>query len=202
MAEHTLDQLLVRRRPLAHMAAQLAAGSSGEEGVVLEEIALSAAVNLRGPDDARFRSAVADAIDIEPPARANTFTSVDAHRCLWLGPDEWLLTSDATPGERLEASLVPALAAYPASIVDVSAAYAALGLCGQHARDVLAKACPLDFHPRAFRVGQCAQSVFARTHALVALEDERPRFRLLVRRSFAAYLADWLLDAMREYRGA
>jgi sarcosine oxidase subunit gamma len=30
--------------------------------------------------------------------------------------------------------------------------------------------------------------------------DAEPSYRLLVRGSFAQYLADWLLDAMEEYR--
>ena len=64
---------------------------------------------------------------------------------------------------------------------------------------MLAKACPLDFHPRAFGPARCAQSNVARTQALIALEDELPVFRLFVRSSFAVYLAEWLLDAMREY---
>ena len=57
----------------------------------------------------------------------------------------------------------------------------------------------LDLHPRSFRPGDCAQSNFARTQAIVALEDEAPLFHLFVRRSLAPYLAEWLLDAMREY---
>jgi sarcosine oxidase, subunit gamma len=201
MAEDPQRDSGLRRSPLQHMARQLAEGSSGEDGVVLEEIRISAAINLRGDcGDARFRQGVIEATRIEPPALPNTFTHGSACRCLWLGPDEWLLLSDAADPDRLEAALSATLAGQAVSVIDVGAGYAALGLSGPRAREVLAKACPLDFHPRAFRVGQCAQSVFARSHAIVALEDERPLFRLLVKRSFAAYLAEWLLDAMREYR--
>ncbi len=40
----------------------------------------------------------------------------------------------------------------------------------------------------------------ARTQVvLVAPDDGRPDFQVLVRSSFAGYLADWLLDATSEY---
>ena len=186
---------------LAHLAERLAAGSvPGAEGVELAEIALPVKVNLRGdPGDAAFRRAVASALGLEPPVAANTSTRAGPTRCFWLGPDEWFVVA-ARSGEDLAARLRAALAGQHVSVVDVGAAYVALQLTGPRAREVLAKACPLDLHPRAFHLGYCAQSNFARTQALVALEDEAPVFHLFVRRSFAGYLADWLLDAMGEYR--
>ncbi len=195
MADTVRDTDL-RRSPLQHLARHLSEASSAENAVTLEEIRFPVAINLRGDgSDARFRAGVRNATGSEPPTVANTFTQNGANRCLWLGPDEWLVTNDT--GERIEADLAAALAGQAACIVEVSAGYATLRLGGGRAREVLSTACPLDLHPRAFRVGQCAQSIFARTQVIVALEDERPLFRLLVRRSFAAYVAEWLLDAMR-----
>jgi sarcosine oxidase subunit gamma len=40
----------------------------------------------------------------------------------------------------------------------VSGGQTTLHLHGSHVRDVLAKGCPIDFHPRVFGIGQCAQS--------------------------------------------
>jgi sarcosine oxidase subunit gamma len=187
-----------RHLALAHMAARLAAGSSGEQGVVLEEVALESILNLRGaPDDARFRDAVRAVIDAELPLEANTFSRAGALRVLWLGPDEWLIAGGWPDAAR---RLTAAVAEFHASVTDLGAAYAVLELRGRRACEVLAKACPLDLHPRAFRPGQCAQSILARTQGIVMLEDDAPVFRLFVRRSFAGYLAEWLLDAMEEYR--
>jgi len=56
----------------------------------------------------------------------------------------------------------------------------------------------LDLHPRAFPVGHCAQTHFAHAGALICLWDERPAFELVVRRSFADYLWQWLLTAARD----
>ena len=186
---------------LQHLAERLAAGSiAGAEGVQLSELALPAMINLRGdPTEAAFRRGVQSALGLEPGIQANTFTRNATMRCLWLGPDEWLIVAAAGTAEDLAARLCAALAGQHVSVVDISAAYASLQLAGQRAREVLAKACPLDLHPRTFRSGHCAQSNFARTQAIVALEDDAPVFHLYVRRSLAAYLAEWLLDAMREY---
>ena len=50
------------------------------------------------------------------------------------------------------------------------------------------------------RAGRCAQCDFARAQGLLVLQSDAPIFHLFVRRSLAAYIAEWLLDAMREYR--
>lgn len=191
------------RAPLAHMAQQLADGSSGAEGVVLAEGRLAALVNLRGsPADAGFLETARDALGCALPVTANTFTRSGSRRCLWLGPDEWLVVCEQDEQKDTVVLLRDRLAGRQAAVIDLGAAYAVLELRGAKAPEVLAKACSLDFHPRAFRAGQCAQSNFARTRAIVMREDDATLFRLFVHRSFAGYLAEWLLDAMREYRAA
>jgi sarcosine oxidase, subunit gamma len=183
---------------LQPVADALAAGSS--HSVELRELPLLAKINLRGDAaDARFRDGVRRVIGVDPPAASNTFTRSGEFRCLWLGPDEWLAVGPAGTAQDLAQRLASALAGQHAAVVDVSASYATLQLSGARAREVLAKACTLDLHQRAFRAGQCAQTNVARTQGILALEDEQPVFRLFVRRSLAGYLAEWLLDAMGEY---
>ena len=90
-----------------------------------------------------------------------------------------------------------------AAIVDVSDGRVALRLAGPNARDVLAKGCPLDLHPRAFPSGSCAQSLLAKAAVLIHLLDDDPHrgptFDLYVARSSAHYLFAWLEDAGCEY---
>lgn len=104
---------------------------------------------------------------------------------LRLGPDEFLIIGDGPP--------LP-------STVDVSAHRTTLELSGPRARDVLEKGCTIDLHPRAFRAGDCAQTNLARTQVILWQPADDPAYRLLVRASFARYLADWLTDAAAEYR--
>jgi sarcosine oxidase subunit gamma len=64
---------------------------------------------------------------------------------------------------------------------------------------VLAKGFPLDLHPRRFASGTYAQSLLAKAQIILWQRDARPTYWLFVRRSFAAYVADWLLDASFEF---
>lgn len=117
---------------------------------------------------------------------------------LWLGPDEWLLVApdgdrpELSPGDRPD----PALDNAAWSIVDVSANRTTIELRGPLARDVLDQGCTLDLHPRAFHTGQCAQTNLAKAHVILWQFADEPGYRLMVRSSFAKYLADWLNDTV------
>ena len=107
-----------------------------------------------------------------------------------------------TPDDHRETTLFRlrhALAQMHVAITDVSGGQTALHLRGRHVRDVLAKGCPIDLHPRAFRIGQCAQSHLGKAPVLIAQVEEQPYFELIVRRSFADYLWTWLESAAEEY---
>jgi sarcosine oxidase, subunit gamma len=65
---------------------------------------------------------------------------------------------------------------------------------------VLARGCAIDLHPRAFGRGSSAQTTLGQAGVvLLALGDDGQDFAVLVRSSFAGYLATWLLDASLEY---
>jgi sarcosine oxidase, subunit gamma len=67
-------------------------------------------------------------------------------------------------------------------------------------RELLAKGCALDLHPRVFRGDRCAQTYLARAQVILLAQPEQPAaLRILARSSFARYVADWLLDAAVEY---
>ena len=67
-------------------------------------------------------------------------------------------------------------------------------------RDVLAKGCSLDLHPSVFGPGAAAQTTLGLAAVvLIPLDDNGTDYRILVRSSFAGYLADWLLDAAEEF---
>ena len=105
---------------------------------------------------------------------------------LWLGPDEWLLIGAQPPADTR-------------GIVDVSAQRTTIVVSGQSTLELLAFGCPLDL---AAATGEwCAQTTVGRANVIMwgIGPDE---VRLLVRASFARYLADWLLDAATELRHA
>jgi sarcosine oxidase subunit gamma len=117
---------------------------------------------------------------------------------LWLGPDEWLVVADAEPAA-LAGRLARALASRHAAVIDVSASRAVIALSGPQARTVLAKGCGLDLHERSFAPARCAQTLLARAPVIIHQVAAMPAYRVFVRASFAAYLAEWLLDAAGEF---
>jgi sarcosine oxidase subunit gamma len=158
-------------------------------------------VNLRvRPGSAEARR-VGDALGTTLPA-ANAVAPATRGAVLWLGPDEVLVVGRDGAAAGLVAQLTAALAGARGSVVDVSAARAGVEVAGERARDVLAKGCSLDLHPRVFTPGRCAQTLLARANVIVWHLGENlydGGYRVLTGASFAGYLADWLSDAAAEF---
>ena len=96
--------------------------------------------------------------------------------------------------------LLPRRGDFKPMAVAVSDQRIGLRLTGSRARDVLAKGGSLDLHPRVFGAGRAAQTTVGLAGVvLLALSGTGDDFLLLVRSSFAGYLAEWLLDAALEY---
>ena len=148
-----------RTAPLAGFADAFAAAAS--DAVRLVERPFLAQVGVRvfgarsGAPDPAGLSAAEAALGFPLPAEPNTVAGAGGTDALWLGPDEWLVVSAHGSEAALEAELAEALAGL-GSVVDLSANRTAVQVAGPRARDVLAKGCALDLHPRAFGMGRCA----------------------------------------------
>jgi sarcosine oxidase, subunit gamma len=153
-------------------------------------------VNVRGDaNDAAFVAAFEAALGCPPPARPNTVARGTACDVLWLGPDEWLVrSSGAVAAGGLEGTLTRALDGLYAAAVDVGSGYTVVEVSGERVRDVLARGCPLDLHPRVLGVGQCAQSHYFKA-SIVLVPTGEQAFEIVVRRSFADYFCRIMLDA-------
>lgn len=157
-------------------------------------------IRARGQDIKALSEALGFDLPIEP---CRSCAGSDAV-ALWLGPDEWLLVLalDRVP-ERI-ASLRHALDGRHVALVDLSDSTTTIRIAGPRARDVLAKGCPLDLHPRAFGKGAVAQSLIGKVdvilHQIAAEEDDGgPAYALHVRRSFADHLWRFLEDGAIEW---
>lgn len=136
------------------------------------------------------------------PLEPNRVASMRMLRTLWLGPDEWLVTSPEGTAPDLVGRLTRALAGRQATVTDLSSSRAVIEITGIEARALLAKGCGLDLHPRAFGPGCCAQTLFARLPVIIDQLSAAPLYRLFVRRSAARWLAEWLIDAAEEFRAS
>ncbi|RCW43133.1 sarcosine oxidase subunit gamma [Halopolyspora algeriensis] len=190
----------LRRSPLAGRRDELAAaGVEGLRGVRLGEEPFLSQVNLRVLPASPAAAGVEQALGTILPREPNRVTGDEHDAALWLGPDEWLVVAPDGRADGIVEAARTAMADSPGSVVDVSANRTTLRLAGPTSREVLEKVCSLDLHPRAFRSGQCAQTLVGRAQVVLWQVGTEPAYRLMVRGSFADYLADLLLDAMAEF---
>jgi sarcosine oxidase, subunit gamma len=167
--------------------------------VKLSEEPFVAMVDLRADPDGPAAARASALLGVELPTTPSTCVSDDTITAIWMGPDEWLITAGTRSAATLETQLRAAVDEDGAAI-DVSAQRTTLRLSGRDARDVLAKGCSLDLHPKVFRKGTAAQTMLGLAGVvLVALDDAGTDYRILVRSSFARYLAEWLIDAAEEF---
>lgn len=156
-------------------------------------------INLRGdPSDRKFLSAVSKVLRDELPLAANHF-STGLSTVYWLGPDEWLIVTLAGDRPTLPTLLDDALQGMHASMNVVTGGQVAMRISGDNAVELLAKGCTLDLHPKTFLPGQCAQTGLGKAGILLSKVDDTPTFDVIVRRSFAEYLAIWLQRAGSEF---
>ena len=145
-------------------------------------------LNLRG-DAVEVRKGVAEALGVDLPVTPCTFVRTGDVAVYWLGPDEWLAAVPNGEQAQLATRLRGSLDGH-FSIADVSGGQTLLEL-GAGAGEILKQSSPCDFHPRAFPPGRCRQTMFAKTHALVAA-NSNGTFHLIVRTSYADYVRDWI----------
>ncbi len=199
--------------PLAGMVSPTA-------GITLTETPYVGKVNIRGDaGDPKFADAVAKVVGVALPIEPNTVADAGiaaapnlpvsdtgehtaaggSNVVYWLGPDEWLVHTPPNGESRLVEDLRTALDGIHAAVTDVSDYYVVIDVTGPHARDVLARGCPLDLHASKFDTGQCAQSVFAHASILLHQTTTAPSYRIQVRWTYAQYLWSYLADAAKQW---
>ena len=117
---------------------------------------------------------------------------------LWLAPGTWMVVAQDVEDGGLYSRLREELGDR-AAVVDQSHGRAVLRLAGARARDVLAKGCRLDLHPRVFTPGMCAQTVIAQIGVLLHQCDEIPTYDLYVFPGYALDFLEWLTSSAAEF---
>ncbi len=146
----------------------------------------------------RVRPGGADAAGeaLQLPQQALQWRSGDP-AAYWLGPDQWLLTSDTKPATDILRHIDSTLSGQLHAATDMSSSNVYFALRGPAARTVLAMGCGIDMHTSAFGTGQCVSTHFASVLLfIVCVEDNN--FDLYVDRSHARYLSDWLVDSCED----
>ncbi len=187
-------------RRLSSLADEPAHVAAVEAGIVMRQAPLHAMVTLRGnAGDPVFLSGVREITGCDIPTDPCRAAMTTDHAVLWMGPDEWLVVAPPEAGTDLRQRLRDRLGDDRTAVVDVGDALAIISVGGPRARDLLAKGCTLDLHPRTFRPGHCANTLLAKAQVTLHQVDAAPTFSVFVSRSFAVYLWRWMLDAGLEY---
>jgi sarcosine oxidase, subunit gamma len=197
---------LTRTAPLVNWGDALGALP---DGVQITPRPFVAMADLRVDPTGPAAAAVAEYLDVALPTAPSTYVESETATAIWLGPDEWLITSPFRTPEGLETGLREAISlegevddtGFTGSVVDVSAQRTTLRLRGEQVRDLLAGGCSVDLHPRVFGRGAAVQTLLGQAAVvLMALDDTGTHYQIVVRSSFAGYVTSWLLDAATEYR--
>src|SRR5207248_9949406 len=120
------------------------------------------------------------------PLQPDTASRRGERSVLWLGPTSWLLMEQSGAAHEDFDAMRIALNAAGGALFDVSASYVAWVIAGAGACRALNRSSLLDFHPRTFAAGRCAQSVLGDINAVFYKVDERPAFIVMAARSLAA----------------
>jgi sarcosine oxidase subunit gamma len=172
--------------------------SGAHDALEIAELVFGHAWNVRGnPHHQAFVSAAPRLLGVPLPQRPLTSAGTNAVTLLWLGPRSWLhVGGEASPQSDYE-SARRAVNAVGGALFDVSASYVGWRVSGATIARVLNRACPLDFHPRAFEPGRCAHSLLGHVTALFHRPYDEPSFVVMVARSFAAEALHVLREAAK-----
>ncbi|MFD5541200.1 sarcosine oxidase subunit gamma [Streptomyces sp. NPDC127079] len=172
------------------------------DGIRVRELPFLTQLTLRVEPGSAAARAVESCLGVPLPGPLRTQPAGEVD-VLWMGPDEWLLVAPDGHRDDLVARLRSAVGAGFATVTDVSAQRTTLALTGPLVRTVLAQGCAIDLDPRVTPAGSCPTTLLAQAPVTLVVRDDAARdVRLLVRSSFAGYLAAWLLDACTEHRGS
>ena len=152
-------------------------------------------INGRSMVQLRVRPKGADAAGkaLQLPEQALQWRDGDPAAC-WLGPDQWLLTSNTQSAEDIIGHIDRSLSGQLYAATDMSSNYMCFALSGHSARTVLAMGCGIDMRASAFLAGQCVRTHFANVMLLI-VAVEGGRFDLYADRSHSRYLREWIANA-------
>lgn len=189
---------LATRSALAGLAAPGHFGRAGASGLTVVErsdMAFASVIAKRGK---RFMlvNAVNTAFGVALPDGPRRATK-GAVTFAGTAPDQWIASAEGAEAPGFAAKLRARVGPF-AAVSDQSDARLVLQLSGSRVRDVLAKGVPLDLHPKAFKVGDVANTLIAYIGVQIDMLDDAT-FQLTAPRSVAGTLWSWLSASAAEF---
>ncbi len=131
-------------------------------------------------------------LGVDLPKAIGAPTCAGAVRAFRIGPEQFWI---AGPEDGWAASLRQAVPSAIGSITSLSHARTRLFIEGTRAREVLSKGIALDLHPEVFDLDACALTELQHTPVLLHRIGQE-RYELYVLRTYAAWIWEWLTDAV------
>jgi sarcosine oxidase subunit gamma len=133
-------------------------------------------------------------LDLPGAGHATTGGGVTA---IWVQADGWYLHAPRA-GEGALAARLAASCAGLAAVDDQSHGRTTLRLSGPRAREILARGCRLDLHPREFGPGRATTTMVGHISCLVHQTEAAPAYELTVFSTLAANFLEWLIETAAE----
>lgn len=184
----------LRRSPLVTRTQEMEQASGS--AVSIREVPFTTQVGLRAEPGTAGHEALASPLGGLPERVGAVVGDVDTTAVLWLAPDEFLAVAE--PDSQLTATLTEALDDHAGQVLDLSANRTFIEISGPASELVLRKSCPLDLHPRTWKVNQAYVTEVAQTPVILWKVGDFT-WRIAPRSSFADHVVNWLLDAMLEF---
>lgn len=184
----------LRHSPLMDRTSELQQASG--DTVAIREIPFTTQVGLRAAPGSAGHAVLAQALGGLPATVGEVTGDAATTATLWLSPDEFLVIDQPDTG--LAARLEATLGDRSGQVLDVSANRTIIEITGSAAHLVLRKSCPLDLHPTTWPEHQAYVTEVAQTPVILWRTGENTWW-IAPRISFANHVANWLLDAMREF---
>ena len=127
------------------------------------------------------------------PVKPNTYVKNDNVKVIWLGPNEWLITSN----QNFYKNLKKEIGDIHASVTDVSENRTVIRISGEQIFKLLSKFLVLDLEKNLPNESACAQTLFVKVPVLLARnnnEKQIPEIDIYTNRSHANYIYNLIVD--------
>ena len=127
------------------------------------------------------------------PVKPNTYVKNDNVKVIWLGPNEWLITSN----QNFYKNLKKEIGDIHASVTDVSENRTVIRISGEQIFKLLSKFLVLDLEKNLPNESACAQTLFVKVPVLLVRnnnEKQIPEIDIFTNRSHANYIYNLIVD--------
>ena len=174
-------------------------GEINYNGIIVKEISPTLKINLRGKKREFFTN-IGKNLNLLLPTEANTSTITDKLTAIWLGPDEWIITSnnvmknDANDYQLYELLFNDISKKNLGAVIDVTDQFVQLEIKGKNIYEIFSAGSPFNFNEFKDKKGSSVQTILNQIDVIIHNKDNEI-VNLIVRRSFSEHLYSWINDS-------